>query len=173
MISSPRAPFHLLPGQETTLYVGSPIWVRLRVGEPAIQIKELPTRRPSDTWFGGSTREGELCYAIKTRAVTDLERLPVFHRSAVTPVLIRNRAGDPLWLEKLKLPVPYLSLFGADDGRLWTEGVSLTRSDEGEMASLEVGSGPPDEASRGQLLTPARRTSEPNLIIRAFSSLFG
>lgn len=173
VISLPRVPFHLLPEQETTLYVGSPIWLRLSVGEPPVEIKQLPTRRPSDSWFGGSTREGEACYAIKTRALTDLDKLPVFHRSAVTPVLIRNQAADSLWLEKLKLPVPYLSLFAGQDSRLWTERVSLTRSETSGMASLDIRSGPPEEAPGAEPVTRPRLTHEPNLLIRAFGSLFG
>ncbi len=137
-----------------------------------MEIKQLPSRRPSDSWFGGLT-DGELCYAVKTRARTDLKQLPVFHRSVVTPVLLRNLAPEPLWLEKLKLPVPYLSLYSAADGRLWTERVSLTRSEDSEMAALDLQPGPPEEAPGAELQSPAQRTSEPNLLVRAFSSLFG
>lgn len=173
VITKPRVPLYLLPGQQTTLYVGSPIWIRVMVGDPEIEIKQLPSRRPSDSWFGGPTAGGELCYAIRTRARTDLDELPVLSRSALTPVQIRNQASDPLSFEQLKLPVPYLSLFSAADGRLWTEGVSLTRSEDSGMAALDVGSGPPPEAPGAELLTPARLGSQPNLLVRAFSRVFG
>lgn len=172
VVSLPRVPVHLLPEREATLYVGSPIWVRIEVGEPGVTLTELPTRRTSDTWFGGSTREGELCYATQTRARLQTENLPVLSRSAVTAVQIRNQAASPLAVERLKLPVPLLSLYCDDQGRLWTEGVSLTRSEESQMASLDIGDGPPAQAVGAELLTQPRSSTEPKLWIRAFSSLF-
>jgi hypothetical protein len=173
VVSSPRLPFHLLPERETTLYVGSPAWVRVAAGEPPTDLCELPSRRPSDTWFGGATGDGELCYATQTRALLHLDNLPVLHRSVVTPILIRNQAASQLFLERLKLPVPLLSVYCDRDGRLWTEGVTLTRTEESGMAALEVRDGPPREAVAPELLTAARTTAEPNLWIRAFSSLLG
>ena len=173
VISCPRVPIHLLPERQITLYVGSPVWVRIEAGSPPVTLLELPSQRPSDTWFGGSTREGMLCYATKTRGLLNLEKLPVVPRVAVTPVHIDNQAPDALRLEKLKLPVPLLSLFCASDARLWTEGVVLTRSEESEMASLDIRSGPPPEVAGAELLSSAREAAESNLLIRAFSSLFG
>ena len=174
VVSLPRLPVQLLPEREATLYVGTPIWVRVEAGEPAVTLRELPSRRASDTWFGGSTREGELCYATQTRARLQAENLPVLSHSAVTAVRIRNEAASPLSVERLKLPVPLLSLYCDQRRRLWTEAVTLIRSEEeSEMASLDIGDGPPPEAAGAELLTPPRSGSEPTLWIRAFSSLFG
>ena len=173
IVSLPRLPFHLLPEREVTLYVGSPVWVRLEEGEPPTTLRELASHRPSDTWFGENTREGELCYATETRALLHLENLPVLRRSAVTPVRIHNRASSPLHLKRLKLPVPLLELYGDPQGRLWTQGVTLTRSEESDMATLDVRAGPPAEASETLLVTRARETSEAGLWTRAFSSLLG
>ena len=173
VVSLPRLPLHLLPQREITLYVGSPVWVRVEVGEPGSTLRELPSRRPSDTWFGGTTLDGELCYATRTRARLNPENLPILSRSAVTPVLIRNQAPTPLFLERLKLPVPLLSLFCDRQTRLWTEGVTLTRTEESDMASLEVRQGASAEAAGAELLTPPRARAETNLWIRAFSSLLG
>jgi hypothetical protein len=173
VVSLPRLPIRLLPECEATLNVGSPVWVRVEVGKPAVTLRELPSQRLSDTWFGGSTREGELCYATETRARLLAENLPVLSRSAVTAVRIRNRAPSPLSVERLKLPVPLLSLYCDRLGRLWTEEVTLTRNEESEMASLDIGQGPPDAAIGAELLTPPRSATEPNLWIRAFSGLFG
>jgi len=173
IVSLPRLPFHLLPQREVTLYVGSPVWVRVAAGEPASMLLELPSRRLSDTWFGDTTRKGELCYASQTRALLNSDNLPILNRSAVTPVLIRNRAAKPLFLQRLKLPVPLLSLFCDRQRRLWTESVTLTRAEESDMASLEVRKGAPREAPTAELLTPPRTAIETGLWIRAFSNLFG
>lgn len=173
IVSRPRLPFHLLPEREVTLYVGSPIWIRLEAGEPPTTLRELPSHRPSDIWFGENTREGELCYATETRALLHLENLPVLRRSALTPVRIQNRAPSPLHLERLKLPVPLLELYSDPQGRLWTQGVTLTRSEESDMATLDVRAGAPAEASETVLVTGARETSEAGLWTRAFGSLLG
>ena len=169
VVSRPRLPFHLLPERDITLFVGSPVWVRLEAGEPPTLLRELPSHRPSDTWFGGNTREGELCYATETRALLHLENMPVLNRSAVTPVRIRNRAPSSLFLERLKLPVPLLAIYSDQNGRLWTEGVTLTRSEESDMAVVEVRPGPP--AAGTTPITPARQTPDTGLWTRAFSSL--
>lgn len=171
VVSLPRLPVHLLPEREATLYVGSPVWVRVEVGEPTVALHEMPSRRPSDTWFGGSTREGELCYATQTRARLQSESLPVLSRSAVTAVLIRNLAPTPLQLDRLKLPVPLLSLYCGERGRLWTEPVTLTRSEESQMASLDIGDAAPPEAGEAELLSPAREATDSSPWIRAFSML--
>ena len=136
-------------------------------------LRELPSHRPSDTWFGKNTREGELCYATETRALLNLDHLPVLNRSAVTPVRICNHAPSPLLLERLKLPVPLLALYGDRRGRLWTQGVTLTRSEESDMATVDVLAGAPAEAGRTVLMTPARETPEAGLWTRAFSGLLG
>ncbi len=172
VVTSPRMPLFLLPQEKTTLYVGSPLWVRIEVGERARLLKEVPIWRPSDTWFGPSTREGEVCYAARTRAALEVQNLPVLWRRAVTPLSIRNRAEVPLRVDRVKLPVPYLSVFSSDSGLLWTESVVMDRETEGEMASLEVGTSPPSEAGKVKLLTEARQTAEQGLLIRAFSTLF-
>ena len=153
--------------------VGSPVWVRLEVADPPTVLRELPSHRPSDTWFGGNTRVGELCYATETRALLHLENLPVLSRSAVTPVRIRNLAPSPLALERLKLPVPLLALYSDRRGRLWTQGVTLTRTEESDMATLDVRPGPPSEIEDSTLMSPARNHQESTLWTRAFSGLLG
>ena len=173
IVSLPRLPFHLLPERQVTLYVGSPIWVRLEAGEPPAVLRELPSHRPSDTWFGMNTREGELCYATETRALLNLDNLPVLSRNSVTPVRILNHAPSPLLLERLKLPVPMLTLFSDRKSRLWTQGVTLTRSEESDMATLDVLAGAPAEAGETVLMTPARETPEAGAWTRAFSGLLG
>ena len=91
----------------------------------------------------------------------------------MTPVRIRNEALSPLDLERLKLPVPRLSLFCDPQNRLWTEGVTLTRTEESDMASLDVREGAPAEADGAELLTPPRDATETSSLVRAFSSLLG
>jgi hypothetical protein len=168
VVASPRVPLYVPPAEKTTLYVGSPLWVRVEVDRPPRVLAEIPIRRPSDTWFGSSTREGELCYATRTRATLDVANLPALSSRAITPVSIENRGIEPLLVERLKLPVPYLSVHAAADGQLWTPKVTMVGQEERGMASFDVGHRPPSHVT-AHLLTSARQQPEPGLLIRAFS----
>jgi hypothetical protein len=64
------------PGEEAMLYLSTPVWVSIDLGEPARALREIPVLRLSDTWFGPSTREGELCYAARTHARNHLDQVP-------------------------------------------------------------------------------------------------
>jgi hypothetical protein len=168
VVTSPRVPLFVSPGERATLFVSTPLWLQLK-GEGQTLL-ELPIRRLSDTWFGPSTREGELCYATKTRAALEVGNLDLLARRAVTPVRLKNRGSTPLTLERLKLPVPLLSLFGSDDGTLWTETVAMNREESSEMAQVDVRSGPPSEARGPMLLTAPRESADENAVMQVFST---
>lgn len=174
VVTSPRIPLYVPPGEETTLYVGSPLWLRVETGDPAVALHEAPIRRPSDTWFGPNTREGELCYATRTRAALDVTGLPASTRRALTALRIRNRSEGPLPVEKVRLPVPYLSVFHAPaSGLLWTQAVTLAHEEGLAMANLDIHDAPPRDAGETKLLTEPRERPAGRLLLRAFGTLFG
>ncbi len=173
VVIRPRTPLFLLPGAETTMYLSTPLYLRVQVGEKAPTVlRELPMLRLSDTWFGPTTREGEICYAGKTHARHSLDELPRRVHRAVTAVRIANHAPNALPLERLSLPVPMLSIFGGADGRLWTQAVSLQRGSDSDMASLKIAEKPPSEAGDVSLLTGPRQLPARGGVVRAFSLLF-
>ena len=135
-------------------------------------IREMPIERPSDTWFGASTMEGELCYAGTTKARLNLANVPVRAHRAITAVMISNMASTQLVVERLDLPVPYLYLYDTRDGVLWTQAVTLVRTRDTEMATFQVESGPPEEARKANLLGDPRLPPEPKMSLRAFGELF-
>lgn len=182
-------------GERVTIYVSMPVWVAVSVGRPSVAdrrrrrgrqaarrseqqeredvlLAELPTYRLSDTWFGPSTREGELCYASRTAGRLSLEDIPIRPHRAVTPVTVDNRASTTLLLQRLLVPVPSLALYCDADGALWTQGVTLTRDGDGDDATAQVDASPPT-VRRGA----AERVSDPRVVaptgvVRAFSRLF-
>lgn len=173
LVINPATPFSLPPDEELTIYVSSALWLRLRVDESNHDLLDIPTYRPSDTWFGPSTREGELCYAGKTSARHQLENLPIRPHRALSAVRVRNLAGSNLSVERLKLPMPNMSLFASEDGQLWTETVTLQREQEGELASLQLGKKPPSTISKPRLISGPREQQNKGLLIRAFGDLIG
>lgn len=168
-----ETPLCIPANEEITLYVSTPLWVRLQVGRPEKLLLELPLYRPSDTWFGPNTREGEIAYAGRTQGRLHLEDLPFRPHRAVTPVLIRNLAEESLLLERINVPVPYLSLFSAADGGLWTQGLTLEREAEKGLAVIYLDKDPPRQAPDARPVCGPRERAEQNLLKRTFGALFG
>jgi hypothetical protein len=171
VVARPRMPLFVPPREEILIFVSSPVWLQIAVGKPWGVLRELPVRRLSDTWFGPSTLEGELAYALRTQAHVHQEEIPFLPHRVVTPVLVSNEGNDTLSVERLNLPVPYLSVYVTSSEQLWTEHVTMNRSEDQQMAALQIGKGPPSMARGAQRLTAARRTAEERLLVRAFSSL--
>lgn len=173
VVIRPRQPVFLPSHAETTLYLSTPVWLRIEVGsaEPIV-LREVPAIELSDTWFGPSTREGELCYSDKTRARSSLAEVPYRPHRVLTAVRVRNEAATVLPLEKLSLPVPALSVYGAADGSLHTQEVSLLRAADSDMATLKIEDRPGPAAGTVMRLSEARQSGRGGLV-RAFSLLFG
>lgn len=173
VVVRPDIPLYVLAGERVTLYVSTPLWIRVEVGEPARLLQEIPSFRPSDTWFGPSTREGELCYASKTEGRLRLQDLPRRLHRAITPIHVRNFGSDALHIERVQVPVQYLSLFEGHDHHLWTQSVTLDRETAGDVATVRFAETDiPEEAGRTTQLGGPRLHVRTSMIVRTFTSLF-
>ncbi len=171
-IVSPEQPLYVLAGETSVLYVSTVLWVQVEVANEADKVLlDIPSIRRSDTWFGSNTREGELCYATKTSARTNLNTLqPRPHRS-ITPVEIRNHGTGILPVEQLRVPVTALSLYTDPDNRLWTDAVCFVRDEGQDDATMTT----PDPSAhlpgtRTRIEEP-RAPVETGTIVKAFSRL--
>ncbi len=169
----PETDMSLPADEHCLLYIASPLWLAISAG-PGLdrELMELPVTRLSDTWFGPNTREGTLCYSLRTRARTRADRIePVAHR-AITPLTIHNRSKQPLELTQLRVPMNALGLYQHRDKTLWSDAVTLTHEGDSNMAAVHVRHGAGREGARGELIAGPRETLERNTVIRAFSQLF-
>jgi hypothetical protein len=171
LLVDPATPFFLAPGEETRLFISIPLWIAVLSGKASTKLLDVPLFQPSDTWFGPSTLEGELCYASRTSARLELENLPLLPQRAITAVDIRNQAPTPLSLERVRLPAPNLRLFETDDHLLWTESITVHRDEDGGSARLSLGKTPPSDLVRGRLLTDPREEAKAGLLMRTFGGL--
>ena len=156
------------PGGAVTVFVSSPVWVQVALTDPHRPLQEEPVRRPSDTWFGPSTREGELCYAAKTRARMDLAEIHLSPARALTRIHLRNTASQTLNFARIKIPIGQLGLFTAADGRHWTEGLSVDI--EAEEVECRVDANAPAEAGEVTRIAEARSRS-PGVFRRTIAAL--
>jgi len=173
VIVKAESEFFVPPGDAATAFISSPLWLRVQLPDPKRLMHEEPALRPSDTWFGPSTLEGELCYAIRTNVRFDLANLPVRPYRAVSIVRIRNHADTSLPLARLRLPLPYLSLHAGEDGQLWTESVTLDRKQDDELAEIKLGKTAPREAGKCVKIAGPREEMEKRHLIRSFTGLLG
>jgi hypothetical protein len=162
----------VVPAQSAgTMYVGSPLFLRLEEESGPTLLEELPAFRPKLTWWGQTPREGVTCYASRTAGRLRAEDIVNHPHRVVTEVRIVNRAMSSLKVERLNLPVRRLSVYADSQGALWTESVTLERSEGEEYAELGVGARPPAAAGVAERLTPPRDASG-HALFRAFGSLF-
>lgn len=172
VVSRPEVPFRLLPGESVQMFIGTPLWFRIEIPEQDLCIWEMPLSRPSDTWFGPSTQEGEFCYATRTGARLRERDVPIRPFRAVTPITLSNSAEDAMLLERINLPVPLLSAFHTPHGNIWTNAIELERQEDGDMAELKIKPGPP-ASKRGATLLCKSRIDPGGSILRTLSSLLG
>lgn len=172
VIVRPSSPLQIPPRQEARFFVGVPIWVRLTV-EPhtgkAVQIGEIAALPLSNSWFGTPT-EGELCYALRTRAKRSLEELtPVPHR-AVCSLLLRNNSEDTLDFQRLCLRARHLNIYeGAR--HLWTNEGKVAYKGEETLSEVAYGKGPPPFDGAKTRLAEARDKPERNFAFKTFDNL--
>jgi hypothetical protein len=172
VVTKPDTPLYVYPGEQVTLYLSFPLWLRVEVGEPSRLLKEVPLYRLSDTWFGPNTREGELCYASRTAGTINLSDLVRRSYRASTAVVVRNKGLKPLYVERLNVNLPYLSLYADVDSMLWTNALVLEQTaDSDGFATLQIEHRAPSEAKGGQFIVGPRQVEHRSALVRAFSSI--
>ncbi len=172
VVSRPVTPVHLSPGAKVTIFVSSPLWIVVSTTKPQVVLLDTPNQRPSDTWFGPSTWEGELCYAVRTRARLSLEEIQLRSYRAVTGIDIHNKGEKIMMLERLKLPVRHLVLYADVEGMLWTSDVTVVTEETMASAELRVDRGPPRHANAAKLVTKPRDRFESHVVQRALHTIF-
>jgi len=175
LITRLATPLHILPGETTHLYIVSPLSLRVAMADSGRLLHEIPTFRPSDTWFGPISPAGELCYASPVPAFLELREVPLRLQCAISAVSIRNAGREALRLDRINVPLPRLSLFYSPRTGFWTDAFSLICEDESDMASLRLERQPPPEANPNQFVAGPRVNQAPNAasVVRAFTRLFG
>lgn len=170
-----RAPLQIMANETVELYIVTPLWLRIKLvhdGRAMREMQELALFRPSDTWFGPVSHEGELCYSSQAPAYFSLSNVPLRLHCAITAVSIRNSDSDALNVDRFTIPLPRLSIFYSPTTGFWTDRISLERNDDREMAAVQLDHRPPTDAQATQFVGAPRISPESNNAIRAFSTFF-
>jgi hypothetical protein len=171
VVVHPEHPFGVPPGESCVLYVNTPMWVQVRTGPERVPLLDMAIFRPSDSWFGPPTHDGELCYASRAFGRMRLEELPSRPHRATTAVKVVNRGKTQLPLERLKLPVDKLPLYQGEDGRLWTPRVVLERAGDDDFALVKLEK--QEGVQHSARIAAPRVEGVSDRLVRAFQSLWG
>ncbi|HET7650349.1 MAG TPA: hypothetical protein VFL15_06585 [Gammaproteobacteria bacterium] len=173
VVVRPETALSIPSGEEVTLFVSTTLWVAVYANPQAPMLIEMPSLRPSDTWFGPNTRQGELCYASRTLAHTQIENVVPRPHRAVTPVQIRNHGNEALLLERLSVPVPLLTLYQNEAGDFWTQSIMLERTGRDDQARLHLGNVPLPAGMAARQVAAPRQLDDDSSMFRALSRFFG
>lgn len=155
-------PCYIPLGETLLVYISVPLWIQISAGKPTTVLDEFATETLADTWFGKSTRTGELCYNNPIHGSPRLEDLPQDSTHAIIPVSIENRTRSTNLLHELKISLEHLALYSDKKNRLWTEHLHLYQEDSDDRQALVVKS-LPLPLNDLQLVSPARTMIKPGL----------
>jgi hypothetical protein len=169
MVAFAETPFYIPANEHVTIYVSSPIWIKIEVGSRKTFLEEIPTMVLSDTWYGPNTREGELCYASPTFCRSDISEFKFRAHRVITPIVIFNSAKTPLLFERISIPLPFLSIYADVNGFLWTEEI-IAKHETHLKLSIKQGKNAPQVAIGATLAASPRAMSKSGTFINLFYS---
>jgi len=172
VVVRPLSPVFLPANQETTFYVSTPVWVAGYAEGVVVPVFDMPVVIPRDSWFGPSPVRGQLSYATKVTGRTDLSQVSPRPFRAVTPIHVHNRSNDTMPIDRISIPTPFLPVYAAESGHLWTPALTVTRDAHSKQLHIHIDSGITTQAGHVQLLTAARRGVEEHALIRVFDNFF-
>jgi hypothetical protein len=184
VVVRPESTLSVSPGERVTLYASAPVWMAFQVevksrrrgrgGESRspVVLAERPTSRPTDTWFGPNTREGELAYAVRTAARVNAAELPLRPHRAVIPISVENEGVDPLQITRVAVPAPYLTLYVDRQRRLWSSLVRFVRdADDDTRVRIEAGAPVAVHGASEQLAAPRQSGTLGSMLGKGLSRL--
>ena len=137
-VARPDNTFMVLPGEKAKVYLSTPVNVRLTDLDGNRVIDEIPVIHRTQTWFGDSPTYGQLCFFTNIKAALNEEHLPFRPHRAMTHVIVENRSKKPIPIERLKIPVNYLTLYQDDRGLFVTSSLSVKCDEKGKVRDVKI-----------------------------------
>ena len=169
IIVRPEMPMRVMPGQSVLLFIGIPLWLSLVFGARKEHSVEVSSLTLSNSWFGNFT-EGELCYALKTRAKLLPDELTASASRVMFPLEIRNASSENLDFQRLCVRPQFLNIFQGKT-RLWTSRGRVSYRGEEKWSRIVYASGAPEFDEAGMLIGHAREKMTRGLLFKTFDSL--
>ncbi len=103
---------HVSPGQKLTFFLKIPLTIQVYFSKiiPENLMKEFPTQRLSDTWFG-EPFDGEPAFSIGSGFFMTMEEAVFSPFESICPVTIHNNSHGVLEVERLIIRVENMGLY--------------------------------------------------------------
>lgn len=137
-VAQPFDRLDLMPGQKMKVFMSTPMSLEILDAVEGESLAEIPVFRRPLTWFGESTIKGELCFFTNIHAALREEDMPFRPHRAMTHVNITNRSSERFPIQRLKIPVHYLSLFQRANGRFITSSIDIDLESGGKIRSVQI-----------------------------------
>ncbi len=137
-VVKPDTTFMILPGEKAKIHLSTPMNIRLVDLDSSLIIDEIPVLHRVKTWFGESPTSGQLCYFTRIHAALIEENLPFRPHRALTHIFIENSSNEPIPIEKLKIPVNYLTLYQESRGVFVTSTLSVRIDPNQNLKDLKI-----------------------------------
>ena len=170
VVSRPEGRIEIAPRHQGLFLVTIPVWMRVQTGaSPSVALGDYPTVLLSKTWFGHPSEEGEIGYALTTRARQEMAALTDIEGRAICPVLIENHTDEALVFAQLLLSVRHMSVYQTADGKLWTNECNLGYTGSVFPASVTFGRKALKQARGAKLLSGPRVVPSGRLTARVIA----
>jgi hypothetical protein len=173
VVARPTSPLTILAGEKIQLFISTPIWFYAETHPSGKCLVDKPFWRPSDSWFGSSTIDGQLCYAKYTSAKTKLDELDLHPHRATTSIMVVNSHNKALTINRINVPVNYLHLYSDDKNQLWTSRITIEIENDSSDVELIIEKGSSAEFEPLNFISNPRISSDHGKLIRRISNLFG
>ena len=171
VVSQSEAHIEIAPKHSGLFYVTIPVWVQVRAGEISpVTLCEFPSQILSKTWFGHPSEEGEICYALTTRARQELAELTDIQGRVICPLTLDNMTSEPLVFGQLLLSVRHMSVYQTQDGRLWTNECRMGFAGRSLPASVTFGRKVPAVAQQARWVSGPREAPASGLSARVIAN---
>lgn len=155
---------HVSPGQRLTFFLKIPITVQVYFSKnlPGNFMKELPTRRLSDSWFG-EPYEGEPALVLGNEFSRSMYTSGVSSSDAICPVTIHNNSSIVLEVERLIIRAEYLTLYKKED-KMITSQVAIEYKGKEVTSSVSYLFSKLFHGDKGEVLARPRNEPSRNLL---------
>lgn len=171
-VAKPTKPLMILPDETVRVFMSIPLFVRVETEDPYHLLEDIPVLQSPKTWFGDSTVRGEICYSTKIKAVLHQAELINRPYRAISQLVIHNKSHEPLHVERLKVPAPFLSLFQGEDGLFYTSVMNFICDVDGAIRNVDIDSHE-DQFQDKVLIANARTPIKDKNLLHPLSYFFG
>ncbi len=159
------------PKQKFTFFLKIPITIQIYYSKSTAEnlIKEIPSRRLSDTWFG-EPDSGEAAFALGNEYFLNFETLETSPLEVISPVSIYNNSTNTLEIQRQIIRVEFLSLYKNAE-KIVTGLVQVEYKGQQVLSSADYHYSKTYDGEKQEILAKPRNSIEKNLLKINFHSI--